>query len=101
MEIGDADGNTIVVSIAWVRMHNASRAIRLQQLVGTDGTGNVSPIAGQLLELRGIPFTDKHYASRRTGSLVVMPRRRQEVASQTPRYWTVRPGRHGVSVAVR
>lgn len=31
--IGDADGDTAVVSIAWVRMHNASRAARLQQLV--------------------------------------------------------------------
>lgn len=70
--IGDADGDTAVVSIAWVRMHNASRAARLQQLVDTDGTGNVSPIGSAILEARGIQFTGEHYASRRTGSLVVI-----------------------------
>jgi hypothetical protein len=41
--IADVDGYTAVVSIAWVRMGNASRAARLQQLVDTDGTGNISP----------------------------------------------------------
>lgn len=70
--IGDADGDTAVVSIAWVRMHNASRAARLQQLVDTDGTGNISPIASAVLEARGVQFTGEHYASRRTGSLVVI-----------------------------
>ena len=79
--IADADGGTTVVSIAWVRMGNASRAARLQQLVDTDGTGNISPIGSAVLEARGIRFTGKHYASRRTGS----PRRRREVASQTPK----------------
>lgn len=70
--ITDADGDTAVVSIAWVRMGNASRAARLQQLVDTDGTGNVSPIASAVLEARGVQFTGEHYASRRTGSLVVI-----------------------------
>ena len=70
--IGDADGDTAVVSIAWVRMHNASRAARLQQLVDTDGTGNISPIASAVLEARGVQFTGEHSASRRIGSLVVI-----------------------------
>lgn len=41
--IGAGEGNTTVVAIAWVRMHNASRAARLLQLVDTYGTGNISP----------------------------------------------------------
>ncbi len=70
--IGDADGNTVVVSIAWVRMLTAVSAERLKRLADTHGTGNVYPIASEVLELRGVRFTGQHYASRRTGSLVVI-----------------------------
>lgn len=83
--IGDADGDTAVVSIAWVRMGNASRAARLQQLVDTDGTGNISPIASAVLEARGVQFTGEHYASRRTGSLVVIAEAAPDTGNRTPR----------------
>jgi hypothetical protein len=72
LAISDAQGNTSVVSIAWVRMPSAVSAGRLKRLADTYGTGNVSPIASGVLELRGVQFTGKHYASRRTGSLVVI-----------------------------
>lgn len=62
----DEQGNTIAVSITWVRMPTAVSAERLKRLIDTDGTGSVSPITGQ------VRFTGKHYASRRTGSLVVI-----------------------------
>jgi hypothetical protein len=72
LAIGDAEGNTVVVSIAWVRMRTAVSVERLKRLADTYGTGNVSPIAHEVLGLRGVRFTGKHYASRRTGSLVVI-----------------------------
>jgi hypothetical protein len=72
LAIGDTEGNTVVVSIAWVRMRTAVNAERLKRLADTYGTGNVSPIGREVLELRGVPFTGKHYASRRTRSLVVI-----------------------------
>lgn len=72
LPLGDGHGNTIVLSIAWVRMFNASSAERLKQLADTYGTGNVSPIGREILEQRGIRFAGQHYASHRTGSLVVI-----------------------------
>lgn len=67
--VGDGQGNTTVVSIAWVRMRNAVTAQRLKRLVDTDGSGN---IVGAALEHHATRFTGKHYASRRAGSLVVI-----------------------------
>jgi hypothetical protein len=73
LAVCDAQGNTVVVSVAWVRMRNTVSAERLKRLVDTDGTGNVSPIiASEVLSLRGVQFTGKHYASRRTGLLIVI-----------------------------
>lgn len=68
----DGDGNTIVVSVAWVRMAGARSARELRKLADVYGTGNVSPIAGAALELGGVPFTGQHYQSRRSRSLVVI-----------------------------
>lgn len=68
--ICDAHGNTIAVSISWVRMPSPGAAVRLIQLAGTHGT--VTPITSQEPELRGARFTGKHYAARRTGSTVVI-----------------------------
>ncbi len=67
----DEQGNTIAVSITWVRMPTAVSAERLKRLVDSDGTGNVSPITGEASET-GVRFTGTHYTSRRTGSLVVI-----------------------------
>jgi hypothetical protein len=39
----------------------------VEALVDTSGSGNVSPIASEVLALRGVRFTGKYYASRRTG----------------------------------
>jgi len=72
LAFGDGHGNTIAVSIAWVRMPTATRAAQLRQLVDTYGTGNVSPIGGAILARQGIRFTGKYYASRRAGSLDVI-----------------------------
>lgn len=72
LAIGDAQGNTVVVSIAWVRMPTAASAGRFKRLVDTDGTGNVSPIASEVLDLRGIRFTGQHYDSRSATALVVV-----------------------------
>lgn len=72
LAFGDGQGNTLVVSIAWVRMPSAGSAADLKQLADTDGTGNVSPIASEVLELHGVRFTGRHYSSRRARSLVVI-----------------------------
>ncbi len=70
--VDDGSGNTIVVSVAWVKMPKTGEASDLKRLVDTDGTGNVSPLGGELLGLRGIRFTGENYDSRLTKKLVVI-----------------------------
>lgn len=70
--LADANGHTVIVGIAWVRMYTTSGATRLSDLIDADGTGGIQPIADPLLEYNGITFTGRHYAVRRTGTLVVI-----------------------------
>jgi hypothetical protein len=70
--LGDGQGSTVVVSVAWVTMPSAGSAEQLRTLADTDGTGNVSPLAGALVDAAGIRFTGHHYDSRRGGKLVVI-----------------------------
>lgn len=70
--LADADGNTIIVGIAWVRMYTTGSATRLAELIDADGTGGIQPIADPLLEYNGIVFTGQNYAVRRNGTLVVI-----------------------------
>jgi hypothetical protein len=71
LTISDTRGNTIVVSIAWVRMPSAGSAGRLARVVDNHRAGGVTPISSATLGLRGARFTGKHYASRVSGDLVV------------------------------
>lgn len=70
--LGDLHGTVIVVSVAWVRMSSDSDAAALNQLEDTYGTGDITPLPAELLQLRDIRFTAQHYKSRRHGSLVVV-----------------------------
>lgn len=72
LAVADDTGNTIVVSIAWVRMGSGGAAARLKDLADTDGTGNVSPLGSAVLDLRDIRFTGRYYSSDRRGALVVI-----------------------------
>lgn len=70
--LADRDGNVMVVAVAWVRMRRTADARRFKRLEDTDGTGDISPIAGPALALRSLRFTGTHYDSRRDGRLVVV-----------------------------
>jgi hypothetical protein len=72
LAIGDTKGNTVVVSVVWVRMPNEDNAGRLKQLIDIHGSGDVSPLAGAVLKLNGVHFAGDHYSSRRARSLVVI-----------------------------
>ncbi|GGI83380.1 hypothetical protein GCM10011581_20770 [Saccharopolyspora subtropica] len=59
----DESGDSIVVSIAWVRMPTARQARRLDRLDYRDGTGDVTALGHHLLAAQGVSFTGEHYAS--------------------------------------
>lgn len=69
--VGDRQGNTALVSIAWVRMRSYKSAQRLKALDNKDGSGDISTVGSLLLRSRGIEFTGAHYAGRRSRSLFV------------------------------
>lgn len=68
----DGAGNSMVVSVAWVRMPATSSAVALKRIVDTHGTGNVAPIAMRAMQAHGIAITGDNYASRRSRQLVVI-----------------------------
>lgn len=72
LALADEQGNIIVVSIAWVRMPSTSSAREFKRLIDIYGTGDVSPLAGELLGLGGIQFTGQHYDSRIARTFVVV-----------------------------
>ncbi|WP_206795878.1 hypothetical protein [Amycolatopsis sp. MtRt-6] len=69
---GDGGGNTVVVTIAWVRMPRTTEARDLRQLADRDGTGNIYAVPDALLKRAGVRFTGEHYESRLDGSLLVI-----------------------------
>lgn len=70
--VADPHGNLVVVSVVWVRLKPSSDAHRFEALECTYGSGDVTPLATEALELGDLRFTGKHYASRRDRSLVVI-----------------------------
>ncbi|MFI7123672.1 hypothetical protein [Amycolatopsis sp. NPDC049868] len=67
--VDDGTGNTIAVSVAWVKMPKAGEASDLKRLIDKDGTGNVI-LFGEAPP--GSRFTGKNYDSRLAKRLVVI-----------------------------
>ncbi|MET0234648.1 MAG: hypothetical protein ABW224_08425 [Kibdelosporangium sp.] len=70
--LADGQGNTVVVSVAWVTMSGSGNAGEFRKLADTQGTGNVSPLAGGLVGVAGVKFTGRYYDSRQAAKLVVV-----------------------------
>lgn len=68
----DEQGNTIVVSVAWVGFRTRTDARKFKELDDVYGTGNVSPLGGAILGLADVRFTGQHYASRTAGAMAVI-----------------------------
>jgi hypothetical protein len=70
--VSDTHGNIVIGSVMWVKMPSSAAAAQFKQLEDTYGTGDVTPVGTEALELGGVHFTAKHYKSRPDGSLVVI-----------------------------
>jgi hypothetical protein len=68
----DDGGNTFLVSVSWVEMPGNGQAVELRKLADTYGTGNVSPIASNVLGLADVRYTGEFYDSRIDAELVVI-----------------------------
>ena len=72
LAIGDPDSDLVAVSVAWVRMRSKDTAAELKKLEDAPGTGDITPIAAEVLQLGDVRFTAAHYASRQAGALLVI-----------------------------
>ncbi|GAA1951614.1 hypothetical protein [Amycolatopsis minnesotensis] len=70
--VGDGAGNTVAVSIAWVRMHSEEEMTRLKDVIDEHGSGDIAPLGGAVLGVAGLKFTGEHYDSRPEDSLLVI-----------------------------
>ncbi|QWF77201.1 hypothetical protein [Amycolatopsis sp. CA-230715] len=70
--VGDGAGNTVAVSIVWVRMRSGDQVTGLKDVIDEHGSGDISPLGGAVLGLAGVKFTGEHYDSRADGSLLVI-----------------------------
>lgn len=68
----DSDGNELVGSVMWVRMPSKGDAAQFKRIEDKYGSGDVTPVGTEILEVGGIHFTGKHYKSRPDDSLVVV-----------------------------
>lgn len=68
--VTDSQGNSISVSVSWVRMPTHRSAWHFLDLIDLDYSGSMTPLADDVsVKAR---FTGKHYKSRRSGSIVVV-----------------------------
>ncbi|WP_370948562.1 hypothetical protein AB5J62_13545 [Amycolatopsis sp. cg5] len=70
--VADSGGNTVVVSVSWVKMAKADTTGKLKRIIDVQDSGDISPLASSALGLGGVDFTGHHYASRQSGSLLVV-----------------------------
>ncbi len=72
--LSTVDGRPAVVSLSLVRMPDEQKAIELQKLVDTSGTGNVNDLLKAGVQAPGGPpaFSDAGYASARDGAVVAI-----------------------------
>ncbi|MEV8440703.1 hypothetical protein AB0425_25250 [Actinosynnema sp. NPDC051121] len=70
--VADEAGNTAVVSVAWVGLANARDAREFDSLMEVHGSGDITPLAGALLELGDVEFTGLRYGSDRDGAAITV-----------------------------
>ena len=61
--IADGQGNTALVSVAWVRFRTNGDRRRFQKVIDVYGTGDIKPQGASVLGFEGIRFTGRYYGS--------------------------------------
>lgn len=82
--IADRQGNTVLVSVSWVRFRTKDRMRDFKRLIDVYGTGDFKPPAAGLLNMADIKFTARYYHS-------VARRSRLTVAETEPAKGTLDP----------
>ncbi|MFC5290455.1 hypothetical protein ACFPM7_25670 [Actinokineospora guangxiensis] len=70
--VADSSGNTAVVSIAWVGLRGAGTARRFAVLMDEQGSGDIAPLGGSVLDLGDVRFTGLRYGRVSNGASVTV-----------------------------
>jgi hypothetical protein len=70
--LADPAGNTVVVAVSWVRLHDQDAVGRLKSLIDTNGTGSVTQLDVATLRAQGVRFTGTPFQSRQQQDLLVV-----------------------------
>ncbi len=69
-QIGDKQGDVILVAVSWVQMPNVNDAIAYKHLVDAYGTGNVTELSRESGRYRTVRYTGIRYKSSIDGAVV-------------------------------
>lgn len=72
VRLGDAKGNQIAISIAWVKMHTPSAARSLRKRIDVHATGDIVPLPGAVVGVKALDWTGWNYGSNRSGRSVTI-----------------------------
>lgn len=72
LAVEDDSGNTAVISVVWVGFTRSKDAGSFKTLMDEHGTGDITPLAGSLLDLADIHFAGHNYGSDRTGNTITI-----------------------------
>lgn len=61
--IADRRGDTVLVSVSWVKFRTADRRNDFKRLIDVYGTGDFKPLGASLLRLAEVRFTGRYYHS--------------------------------------
>ncbi|MEJ2854416.1 MULTISPECIES: hypothetical protein [unclassified Saccharothrix] len=70
LAVEDDSGNTAVISVVWTSFSRSKDASGFKTLMDKHGTGDITPLAGALLNLSDIHFNGHNYGSTRSGNTI-------------------------------
>lgn len=70
--LGDGHGNAAIVSVAWVGFRTRADAEAFERVERVQGSGDIEPLGGALLELKDISFTGHHFGAHRERSIMAI-----------------------------
>jgi hypothetical protein len=78
--VTDDEGGTAVVLVAWIEFRDRDEAREFKRVEDIHGTGDITPLAGALLQVEDVPFTALNYDSDVLDGLTVVVAEAENVA---------------------
>ncbi|MFD9739831.1 hypothetical protein [Umezawaea sp. NPDC059074] len=84
LTVSDTEGNSAVVSIAWVDFRTTHDMTAFKSVMDRQGSGDIRPLAAPLLDLADIRFTGLNYDSEPNGRSIAIAETEQATGTVAP-----------------